>query len=124
MRKVNCSGAYSETEGVRVLLLLSLLTLPAEAAFRVYLLRVTQYDSFGNFVKHQSVMSTLDHLQYEHYHGGYRWSKVELIDTWYCPGDTAHRKLCDRPKVKDRVPASLERDKRTYLPYNRQPIIP
>lgn len=101
-----------------------MLAVPTEAAFRIYLLRVTQYDAYGNFVKHQTVLSTLDYLQYEHYNGGYRWSKVELVDTWYCPGDTSRRKFCERPKVKDRVPASLERDKRIYIPYNRQPVIP
>ena len=99
-------------------------SLQSQAAFRVYKLRITHYDAYGNFSKKETVLSTLDHLQYEHYHGGYRWSRVELVNTWYCPGDTSRRQFCVEPKVKDRVPASLERGKRVGIPYNRQPVIP
>ncbi len=101
-----------------------LLCLEAPAAFRVYKLRLTHYDAYGNFAKKETVLSTLDYLQYEHYYGGYRWTRVEMISTWYCPGDTSRRAFCEEPKIKQRVPASLERGTRVDLPYNLQPVIP
>ena|SRR3989338_8957993 len=104
--------------------LVFLFALPTHAAFRVYKHRLTHYDAYGNFVKKETVLTTLDHLQYEHYYGGFRWTRVDMVDTWYCPGDTSRRKFCDPPKERDRVPASLERGKRIELPYNRQPVIP
>lgn len=107
-----------------LVILLVLAAFQAHAAFRVYKHRVIHYDAFGNVVKKETVLSTLDHLQYEHYHGGYRWAHVELVDTWYCPGDTSRRHYCDPPKQRNRVPASLEREKRIEIPYNHQPVIP
>jgi hypothetical protein len=78
--------------------------------------------------KTENVLSTMDHIQYEHYYGGYRWDKVELLDTWYCPGDTSGKKICDKPAeprpLNERTPASMERPKRVPLPANRQPVIP
>lgn len=105
-------------------MVLVLFSLSAQGAFRVYKHRVIHYDAFGNVVKKETVVTTLDYLQYEHYHSGYRWARVEMVDTWYCPGDTSRRKYCDPPKSQNRIPASLERDKRIELPYNRQPVIP
>ncbi len=57
------------------------LGLTAEASYRVHQLRINYLDSFGKVKKREVVLSTLDHLQYEHYHGGYRWTRVELVDT-------------------------------------------
>ncbi len=98
------------------------------ASYRVYQLKVEQYDAYGRLDRIYSVMSTLDPFQYEHYYAGYRWMKVSLKDTWYCPGDTSHfRKYCPRPRIVDRGTASLDHPKLpelSVLPYNRQPVIP
>ena len=74
----------------------------------------------------RNVLSTLDHIQYEHYNAGYGRMKVDLVDTWYCPGDTSRRKFCTKPKEKDTVRglAAYDRAKRSPLSYNRQPVIP
>ena len=99
------------------------------ASYRVYLLKLEHYDAKKKLDRVQYVMSNLDPYQYENYYAGYRWTKVIMIDTWFCPGDTGHyRQYCDRPKVKeakDRAPASdLFDPKRVGLPYNLQPVIP
>ena len=73
----------------------------------------------------RGLLSSLDHLQWEHVYGGYRWSKVELVDTWYCPGDTSRRAYCPKPTgVKTRGPASTLDKRGGWLPYDRQPVIP
>ena len=108
---------------MRVLILILLITsLPAHAAYRLYKLRVTHHDENGKPKKKETVTSTLDPYQYEHYHAGYRWMRVDLLDTWYCPGDTSRKKPCAKPREPSRLPASMEREKR--LPINRQPVIP
>jgi len=84
----------------------------AHASYRVYQLKVQHYDAKGKPKKIEKVLSTLDSVQYENYHGGYRSTKVELLDTWFCPGDTSRKKYC--PKPKDRSVAGKE-DKRTPL---------
>lgn len=110
---------------MRYVFLLALLSTGfAEGAFRIYKLRLIHYDAFGNFSKKETVLSTLDPFQYEHYYGGYRWTRVEMVNTWYCPGDTSRKRFCDEPKVPQRTPASLERGKRVEIPFNRQPVIP
>lgn len=97
----------------------------AGASYRVYKLKIEFYDAYGKLLKTDHVLSTLDHLQYEHYHGGYRWTRVQLADTWYCPGDTGRlRPYCPRPKEPVRGPSSLRHDGRVYLPLTRQPVIP
>lgn len=103
-----------------------MISVNAFASYRVYKLRVTQYDISTKKNITRVVTSTLDHLQYESYHAGYGRMKVDLVDTWYCPGDTSRKKYCDKPKEKDTVrgPAAYNREKRTPLPYNRQPVIP
>lgn len=100
-----------------------LISLPAQASYRVYQLKLSQFDRRGRILKIHSALSSVDHLQWEHLYGGYRWTKVELVDTWYCPGDTSRRAYCPKPKgIETRGPASTL-DKRV-LPYNRQPVIP
>ncbi len=97
---------------------------PAAAGYRVHQLKITYYDFAGKPRQTETVLSSLDQLQYEHYHGGYRTMKVELVDTWYCPGDTSRRAYCDKPKIaQTRGPASAD-PKALGIPYNRQPIIP
>lgn len=108
---------------MRAALLILLLCDLAWGSYRVHRLKVRHYDAYGRLKRTEFVLSSLDHVQYEHYHGGYRWDRVELVDTWYCPGDTSRRRFCPKPKVKDRLPAAL-RDTRVPIPYTRQPIIP
>ncbi|MBI4402753.1 MAG: hypothetical protein HY537_01250 [Deltaproteobacteria bacterium] len=109
----------------KALLMLFLLTkASAWAGYRVYQLKVTPFDLKGKAQKTRVVLSTLDPNQYQNY-AGFGLLKVELADSWYCPGDTGHfRKYCSKPKEPTRVPASLERNKRIHLPVNLQPIIP
>lgn len=110
----------------RVLLfLLTLLSFPAQASYRVYFLKLEHYNTQKKLERIEYVKTNLDPFQYEHYYGGYRWTKVIMIDHWFCPGDTGHfRPYCARPKP-DRAPASDASDpKRVPLPLKYQPIIP
>ena len=96
----------------------------AFAGFRAHELKVVHYDVKGKATKTEVVVTTLDHLQYEHYHGGYGNLQVSLVDTWYCPGDTHGKPMCKKPKAEPkRGPASTD-PKRPGLPYGRQPYIP
>jgi hypothetical protein len=108
---------------MRAVLTLLLISNAAFASYRVHALKLTHYNTAGLPVKQEQVLSTLDHLQYEHWHGGYRVLKAELVDTWYCPGDTSHRELCPKPgtTTPTRGPASTDPKR---LPYGRQPVIP
>jgi len=90
--------------------LLFIVSQSAKASYRVYQLKVQHYDAKGKPKKVEKVLSTLDSSQYENYHGGYRSTKVELLDTWFCPGDTSRKKYC--PKPKERTVAG-EENKRT-----------
>lgn len=87
----------------------------AFASYRVYQLRVTHWDVKGNPKNKEVVMSTLDHLQYEHYHGSFGRAQVEYLDSWYCPGDTSRRSFCQKPKSPERTITS-EREKRRPIP--------
>ena len=108
-----------------ILVIILAYCLPAAASYRVYQLKIEYYDAYGKLEKTDHVLSILDRLQYEHYYSGYRWSRVTMDDTWYCPGDTGnHREYCPRPKEPVRGPASLAHESRVPLPLNRQPIIP
>lgn len=105
------------------LLLLCLGCAGSWASYRVHELKLTHYDSRGKKVREEVVLSTLDHLQYEHYHSGFRTVRAELMDTWYCPGDTARKQFCPRPLLAPtRGPASTE--PKRLLPIGRQPVIP
>jgi len=97
---------------MRVLLLILLICGNAHASYRAFKLRLRHFDAKGKPLKTEVVTSSLDPSQYEHYHGMYRWTKVELIDTWYCPGDTSRKKYCPKPKTPDRYLASGD-EKRT-----------
>lgn len=107
-----------------LIIFLACLCLPLEASYRVYKLRVSQFDSVGRKRGSRIEHSTLDPIQYESLNGGYRWTRVEMLDTWYCPGDTSRKKYCAKPKEPVRGPASLDHPKRSNLPYNLQPVIP
>lgn len=86
----------------------------AFASYRVYQLKVTSYDEKNLPKKQNKVLSTLDPYQYENYHGGYGRMKVEMVDTWFCPGDTHSKDYCKKPKDKglQRGPAGLFAPKR------------
>ena len=107
----------------RVGLLVLMVSAVSFGSYRVHELKLTWYSNDGKPVKEERVLSTLDHLQYEHVHGGYRILRAELKDTWYCPGDTSHKALCERPKLAPtRGPASTE--PKRAVPYGRQPVVP
>lgn len=106
-----------------------------EAGYRVYKLKIKQLDTNGSVNRVSTVLTTLDQLQYEHYHGGFGRFKTALVDTWYCPGDTSHyRKYCSSPKIKPlkangivsqkQKNSSEPQKKELEIPYNRQPVIP
>lgn len=113
---------------MRYFLFMMLFSFSAQGAFRLYKLKVTYRDPQLKRDVTKNVTTTLDHLQYEHYHSGYGRMKVELLDTWYCPGDTARKKLCKKPKERKPPPRDIasayDKEKRAPLDYNRQPIIP
>ncbi|NDC24825.1 MAG: hypothetical protein EB078_07435 [Proteobacteria bacterium] len=98
---------------------------PARGAYRLFKLKVTSFDERNRRQKQEVVLSTLDHHQYENYYAGYGRTLVQLIDTWYCPGDTSGKKYCDKPKEMrlQRGPAGIFAPKRD-LPLNQQPVIP
>lgn len=87
----------------------------AGAAYRVYKLEVNAFDERNRPLKKQIVLSTLDPLQYENYHGGYGRAVIKLVDSWFCPGDTSRQRYCSKPKIKNilRGPAGLTAPKRT-----------
>lgn len=109
-----------------------LATSQSQGAYRAYKLKVQHYEPTMKKNITRTVMSTLDHLQYEHYNAGYGIQKVTLIDTWYCPGDTGGREICKKPKARKPTArelasnpgAAYDKAKRPTLDYNRQPIIP
>ncbi len=113
---------------MRFFLVAMLFSLPVSAAYRLYQLKVTQYDPSLKKEVSRIVTSSLDHLQYEHYHSGYKALKVELVDTWYCPGDTSRHKPCTKPKEKKPQARDLatayDKPKRAPIPLNLQPVIP
>ena len=108
------------------------LCLESSAAYRAYKLKVTFFEPTLKRNITQTVVSTLDHLQYENYHSGYGTQTVDLIDTWYCPGDTRRKEICKKPHVPSppardlasHPGAAYDKAKRAEIDYNRQPIIP
>lgn len=113
----------------RYALALSLLflgvTSSSEGSYRLYQLRIRHYDQLAKKKINRVVLTTMDPVQYEGFHGGPGVMKVEFLDTWYCPGDTSHKKVCNKPKEPiQRGPASLDHPKRIQLPRNLQPVIP
>ena len=97
---------------------------PCVASYRVYKLKIKHYDTKGKLTRNHTVMSFLDAYQYPAYYGTARIT-VEMLDTWYCPGDTHSREMCQKPKPKmpTRGLASTE-PTRPSIPYNRQPVRP
>ena len=41
------------------------------------------------------ISSTLSPTSYVSYHGGSDIVSIDLINTWMCPGNTAHKRICD-----------------------------
>ncbi|NBX68441.1 MAG: hypothetical protein EBR01_05695 [Proteobacteria bacterium] len=97
----------------------------AQGSYRVYQLRVRHYDQTAKKKINRVVLTVMDPVQYLSFNGGPRTMKVDLQDTWYCPGDTSGKRYCKKPKEPvDRGPASLDYPKRTKLPRNLQPVVP
>lgn len=92
-----------------------LFSFSSEAAYRVFQLKVISYDEKNRPKKENKVLTTLDPYQYENYHGGFGRMKVEMVDTWFCPGDTHSKDFCKKPKNKSlqRGPAGVLAPKRT-----------
>ncbi|NBT58417.1 hypothetical protein EBT16_06500 [bacterium] len=95
-------------------------------AYRVYKLKVVSFNERNRPTTQSAILTTLDPNQYEHYHSGYGRMVVKLVDTWYCPGDTSHKKFCKKPKERtlQRGLAGELSPKRENLPMNMQPVIP
>jgi hypothetical protein len=107
---------------MRFVWLLFFLAVPAVASYRVHQLRVQYASSPGVFSGGEVVLSTMDGVQYELYHGGTAVVRVQMLDTWYCPGDTSRHSYCPKPRAApSRGPASTDPKR---LPLNRQPILP
>jgi hypothetical protein len=86
--------------------LLSLLSLPALAEYRVYQYLVKTNDPYAVATKAPAeyVRSTLNPAMYQSYNGGSKIS-VDLLRTWICPGYTGrYLPLCDHPYDKEKVP--------------------
>ena len=47
------------------------------------------------------INSSLAPTAYTAYHGGNNLIKIELINSWPCPGSTANQQICKPPKPKD-----------------------
>lgn len=122
-----------------IVLVVGVDTYQALAAYRVYELKITPYAATAakgknsnarpkSRPKSRKVLSTVDHLQWGALYAQTRGESVQLVDTWYCPGDTSRKGLCKKPKEKKRLvrdPAALspyDREKR--IPLGRQPVIP
>ncbi len=99
---------------------------PLFAAYRVYQLKVIHYDERNRPSPKGTVLTNLDPYQFENYQGEFGRIKVEMVDTWYCPGDTSRQAYCKKPKEKNlqRGPAGLFAPKRESLPYRLAPVIP
>lgn len=99
---------------------------PLFAAYRVYQLKVIHYDERNRPSSKGTVITNLDPYQYEHYQGEFGRMRVEMVDTWYCPGDTSRQAYCKKPKDRNlqRGPAGLFAPKRESLPYRLAPVIP
>ena len=108
---------------MKFILLLLVACTTSHASYRAYKLKVIHYTAFGKISHTELVTSILDPYQYEHYHSGYRWDRIEMVDTWYCPGDTSRKPICNKPRVRE-VDYTAEKDRRVALPYTRQPVIP
>lgn len=99
---------------------------PIWAAYRVYQLKVVHYDEKNRPSQRGMVVTNLDPYQYEHYQGEFGRIRIQMVDTWYCPGDTSRQAYCKKPKEKilQRGPAGLFAPKREALPYKLAPVIP
>jgi len=96
------------------------------AAYRVYQLKVIHYDERNRPAQRGTVITTLDPYQFEHYQGEFGRVRVQMVDTWYCPGDTSRQTYCKKPKDKNlqRGPAGIFAPKREPFPYKLAPVIP
>ncbi len=72
-------------------------SMPAFAAYRVFELRITPVGAKGRSGPSRMVQTTLDPNQYPAYYSSGQ-ERVEMIGSWYCPGDTSRRDLCPKPK--------------------------
>ena len=100
--------------------------LNAGAGYRVYELKILHFEpKTGRLTNVETVRTTLDPAQYQQYHRPVNRTKVKMLGTWFCPGDTSNfRRYCKKPRIKKRAPSSLYDTKRPWLPYTRQPVIP
>lgn len=85
------------------------------ASYRVFQLKVISYDEKNKPRKPRTVLSSLDPDQYENYYGGFGRMRIQLVDTWFCPGDTSGKEYCKKPKDKrlQRGPAGVFAPQRT-----------
>ena len=96
------TGAFRRI--VTLLVLLPCITsVPVLASYRVHQLRVNYNNGKSGGKRSVTVLSILDHVQYQTYNGGYNIVKVQLLDHWYCPGDTSRKQYCKKPKIKQGI---------------------
>ena len=69
-----------------------------EASYRVYQMRIHHASSFEEPQRNEVVLSNLDPFQYGAFYGFSASDTVQLLDTWFCPGDTSNeRPYCPKP---------------------------
>ncbi len=88
---------------IAVVLMLCIVSVEVWGSYRVHQLKVTYAKTKVNKVRSETVLSILDHVQYQNYHGGYKIQSIQLLDHWYCPGDTSRHQFCKKPKVKQGI---------------------
>lgn len=81
-------------------LMLSLLSPPAVAEYRVFVLRIEKRSPAGQVVATRETMSVLDPIQYRGYHSVAADETVTYTRTWRCRGRTSDFKaFCPDPRA-------------------------
>lgn len=77
--------------------LLTLVSLAAQAEYRVFVLKITN----SKTQKSQTRYSTMDPLQYKTIYPLSADETIEYVDTWRCKGNTSGFKVhCAKPPIK------------------------
>ena len=85
------------------LALLLMLPLSAMSEYRAYqYLVVSKPEEQTQLTKSKSVVinSSLNPISYMTYHGGEKIVRIQLLNSWYCPGNTSKKEICPAPKLR------------------------